>query len=56
MKTFTIVPRGKKYWVEEIDEDGSRRAIIGFGTEAAALQCVADLKVGFRTWGAPDGH
>ena len=44
MKKFSIMPRGKKYWVEEIGEDGSRRIVIGFGTEEAAMRCVRDLQ------------
>ena len=39
MKTFVVVPRGKKYWVEEVDEDGTRKTVIAFGTEDAALRC-----------------
>jgi hypothetical protein len=44
MKTFIVVPRGKKYWVEEVGEDGSRRIVLGFGTEEAALTCRRDLQ------------
>ncbi len=24
-ETFTITPRGKKYWVESLDDDGTRK-------------------------------
>jgi hypothetical protein len=30
MKTFIVMPRGKKYSVEEVGEDGSRRIVIAF--------------------------
>ncbi len=44
MKTFIVVPRGKKYWVEEVAEDGRRRIVLSFGTEEAALKCRLDLQ------------
>jgi hypothetical protein len=44
MRTFTIVPRGKKYWVEATGEDGAHRMIIGFGTEEAALMCLKEFQ------------
>jgi len=45
MKTFTIVPRGNKYWVEEVDEDtGLRRRLIAFGSEEAAVICLKDYQ------------
>jgi hypothetical protein len=44
MKTYSVVPRGKKYWVEEIAEDGARRVVVGFPTEEAAIQCLKDLQ------------
>jgi hypothetical protein len=44
MKTFIVMPRNKRYWVEEVGEDGSRRIVIGFGTEDAALKCRRDLQ------------
>jgi hypothetical protein len=43
MKTFNIVPRGKKFWVEEV-ENGARRVVVGFPTEEAALRCLRDLQ------------
>jgi hypothetical protein len=43
MRTFTIVPRGKKYWVEAT-EDGANRMMLGFGTEEAALMCLRELE------------
>lgn len=43
MKTFRIVPRGKKFWVEEIAENGDSRILVGFNSEAAAARCVMDL-------------
>jgi hypothetical protein len=51
MKTFRLVPRGKKYWIEEIGEDGSKRVVAGFPTEEAALQCLRDLQAGTRDTG-----
>ena len=44
MRNFTVVARGKKYWVEEIGEDGSRQPIVSFGTEDAAKLCLRDLR------------
>ena len=52
MKTYSVVPRGKKYWVEAVDEDGARQAVVGFPTEAAAMQCVKDLQRQERKRGA----
>jgi hypothetical protein len=44
MKTFRVVPRGKKYWIEEVGEDGAHRVVVGFPTEEAALRCLRDLQ------------
>jgi hypothetical protein len=44
MKTYSVVPRGKKYWVEEVAEDGARRVVVGFSTEAAAIRCLKDIQ------------
>jgi hypothetical protein len=44
MRKFAIVPRGKKYWVEETDDAGACRMIVGFGTEEAALHCLHQLQ------------
>jgi hypothetical protein len=44
MRTFVIVPRGKKYWIEATSEDGVRQMIIAFGTENAALRCLKDFQ------------
>jgi hypothetical protein len=43
MKTFRIVPRGKKFFVEEIAENGASRVLVGFNSEAAAARCLKDL-------------
>jgi hypothetical protein len=43
MKQFHVVVRGKKYWVEEI-EDGTQRIVVGFPTEEAAVRCAKDLQ------------
>jgi hypothetical protein len=43
MKTFRIVPRGKKFFVEEIAENGAGRVLVGFNSEAAAARCLKDL-------------
>ena len=43
MKTFRIVPRGKKFFVEEIAENGGSRVLVGFNSEAAAARCLKDL-------------
>jgi hypothetical protein len=44
METFHIVPRGKKYWVEAVGEDGARKSVVAFATEEAALQCLRSLQ------------
>ena len=44
MRTFVIVPRGKKYWIEATNEDGVRQMIIAFATEDAALRCLKDFQ------------
>lgn len=43
MKTFRVMPRGKKFWVEEITENGVSRILVGFNSEAAAARCASDL-------------
>ena len=43
MKTFRIVSRGKKFFVEEITENGASRILVGFNSEVAAARCVRDL-------------
>jgi hypothetical protein len=54
MKTLTIMPRGNKYWIEEVRDDGTRRMVIAFGTEEAAVQCLKDLQSrAERTAGQP---
>ena len=53
MKTFRIVPRGKKFWVEEITENGDSRILVGFNSEAAAARCVRDLLADQRKGGDP---
>lgn len=37
MATFTIVPRGRGYWIEAIAENGSRKLIERYDTEDAAV-------------------
>jgi hypothetical protein len=44
MKSFSIVPRGKKFWVEETNEEGATRTVVGFPTEDAAVRCLRDLQ------------
>ena len=44
MKTFRITPRGKKYWIEEIDATGRVRVLISFSTEEAATRCLRDYR------------
>jgi hypothetical protein len=51
MKTFRVVPRGKKFWVEEITENGASRVLVGFSSEAAAARCVSDLVADQRRGG-----
>jgi hypothetical protein len=43
MRTFTVVQRGKKYWVEAV-EDGAHRMVVGFTTEEAATMCLRELQ------------
>jgi hypothetical protein len=43
MKQFHVVVRGKKYWVEAI-EDGAHRMVVGFTTEEAAVMCLRELQ------------
>ena len=38
MPSYTIVPRGRGYWIEATDERGSRRSLQRFDTEAEAVQ------------------
>ena len=56
MRTFTIVPSGKKYWVEATGEDGAHQMIIGFETEEAALMCLQELRRGEEREEALDRH
>jgi hypothetical protein len=44
MKSFSIMPRGKKFWVEETNEEGACRLLVGFSTEEAARQCLKELQ------------
>jgi uncharacterized protein (DUF1330 family) len=44
MNRYTVIPRGKKYLVEEIDADGTRRIVISFPTEEAAVSCARELQ------------
>ena len=38
------MPRGKKYWVETVGVDGTRKSVVAFATEEAALQCLRSLQ------------
>jgi hypothetical protein len=42
MKAFRIVSRGKKFFVEEITENGAR-ILVGFDSDVAAARCIRDL-------------
>jgi hypothetical protein len=44
MRTFAIVPRGKKFWIEATSDDGIHQMIIAFATEDAALRCLKDFQ------------
>ena len=44
MNRYTVTPRGKKYLVEEIDADGTRRIAISFPTEEAEVSCTRLLQ------------
>ena len=44
MKTYSIVSRGKKYWVQELAPGANPRIIVGFTTEQAAARCIQDLE------------
>jgi hypothetical protein len=44
MMKFIVIPRGKKYLVQEIRADGSPRIVISFSTEEAAVSCVRELQ------------
>jgi hypothetical protein len=44
MKSFSMIPRGKKFWVEETNEAGACRLLVGFTTEEAALMCLRELQ------------
>jgi hypothetical protein len=44
MKTFTVIPRGDKYLVQEIRADGPPRIVISFPTEEAAVSCLRELQ------------
>jgi len=38
MVAYTITPRGRGYWIEAVETDGSRRRILRYDTENAAVQ------------------
>jgi hypothetical protein len=38
MVSYTVTPRGRSYWLEAIDNDGSRRQVERFDTEDLAVQ------------------
>ena len=44
MATFTITPRGKGFWVERTDQDGSRTLIERLATEEEALRRLKELQ------------
>jgi hypothetical protein len=37
MIQFTIVPRGRAYWIEAVREDGSRKPVERYASEDAAI-------------------
>jgi hypothetical protein len=38
MVQFTIIPRGRGYWIEATGEDGSRETVERYDTEDAAIR------------------
>jgi hypothetical protein len=38
MVQFTIIPRGRGYWIEIVGNDGSRQAVERYDTEDAAIR------------------
>lgn len=38
MPSYTIVPRGRSYWIEATDKDGSRWSVQRFDTEEMAVR------------------
>lgn len=38
MVDYTIVPRGRAYWIEAVEKDGSRRVVERHNTEDAAVR------------------
>jgi hypothetical protein len=44
MRTFTIVPRHKKYWIKATSGEGAHQLVIAFATEDAALRCLKDFQ------------
>jgi hypothetical protein len=49
MVSYTIIPRGRGYWVEVIDKTGSRRAIERYDTEEMAIQRLRVLQANAAT-------
>ena len=41
--TYTIVPRGRRYWIEKVEEDGSRERVESFDTEDKAVRRLRGL-------------
>jgi len=42
--SYTIVPRGRGYWIEVSDSNGPRRAIERFDTEDNAVRRLRELQ------------
>jgi hypothetical protein len=51
MVSYTIIPRGRGYWIEAIDKTGSRRAIERYDTEDIAIQRLRVLQANADTIG-----
>jgi hypothetical protein len=44
MVSYTIIPRGRGYWIEAIDKTGLRRTIERYDTEDMAVQRLRVLR------------
>jgi hypothetical protein len=54
MVSYTIIPRGRGYWVEAIDKTGLGRAIERYDTEDMAVQRLRVLQANADTIGKND--
>jgi len=43
MTGFVITPRHRRYWIEALDDDGSRRPVESFANEEAAVTRLRQL-------------